>query len=125
MSDPDDTPQAEAAPTTTSKPAVTRTEFASHLLTLDKGRVHDDATDRLAELIAAVAKTGGKKGKIQIIITAEAADPETFADTGVIVLDGEVKIDKPMLKRAPTIFYLDGPESRGQITRQDPTADRY
>jgi hypothetical protein len=111
---------------TDGKGSADRTEFATHLLTLDKGRVHDDATDRLAELIAAVARTGGKKGKITLTITAEAADPETFADTGVITLDGEVKVDKPQLKRAPTIFYIDGPEQRGQITRQDPNADdRY
>lgn len=105
----------------TPKGANSRTEFAVHLLTLDKGRVHQDATDRLAELIAAVSKTNGKKGKITLTITCEAADPETFADTGVVVLDGEVKIDKPQLKRAPTVFYVE--DSRGNITRQDPRAD--
>jgi hypothetical protein len=123
MSDPDDTPQADTKPTTPSNPVVSRTEFASHLLTLDKGRVHDDATDRLAELIAAVHKTGGKKGTLTITLTVEAADPETFADTGVITIDGEVKVNKPLPKRAPTVFYIE--DSRGQITRQDPHADRY
>jgi hypothetical protein len=114
MPDRDDNPATSPA-----KPDVkaTRTEFATHLLTLDKGRVHDDATERLAELTKAVERCGGAKGTMTIKITVEAQDAETFHDTGVVILTGEVELKKPLPKRAPTIFYGDG---TGQLSRQDP-----
>lgn len=108
------TPARAAAP-------PTRTEFATHFLQIDKGRVHDDATDRLAELVEAVERTA-KAGELTIKITVEPRDSETFADNGELLVEGEVKISKlPQLKRAAAIFYL--APGKGQITRQNPDRD--
>jgi hypothetical protein len=86
-----------------------------------RGKVHDDATARLAELVAAVEHTA-KGGELTIKITVEPRDPETFPDNHELFLEGEVKISKmPQLKRAPSIFYI--APGKGQITRVDPNRD--
>lgn len=95
-------------------------EFAATLMDIDKGRVHDDAGDLLAQVVAAVAKNGGK-GKLTLVIEVEPQDPETFADTGVLLLSGKVDAAIPRPRRAPAIFFLAG--TGGKITRQDPARD--
>ncbi len=113
MSDqPNTTPAVKAAPT--------RTEFAATLLDLDKGRVHDDMTDRLAELVEAVCHTA-KKGSVTLKISVEPLDASTFEDDGTLVFSGDVKLDVPRLTRAPSIFYATGVD--GQVTRDAPRND--
>lgn len=102
---------------TTTKSA-SRTEFAATLIDLDKGRVHDDMTDRVAEVVDAVCRTA-KKGTVTLTITIEPQDPKSFDDTGVLLVSGDVKAAPPRVTRAPSIFYATGVD--GQISRQDPT----
>lgn len=101
----------------TTTPAATRTEFAATLIDLDRGKIHDDLTDRLAELIRAVEHTA-KPGTLTLTIKVEPQDPKTFEDTGVVLVSGDVKVSPPRVTRAPSIFYTTGVD--GQITRQDP-----
>jgi hypothetical protein len=111
----------ETTPTRSGRTVPDVTEFATHFLQLDRGKVHDDATARLAELVAAVEHTA-KGGELTIKITVEPRDPETFPDNHELFLEGEVKISKmPQLKRAPSIFYI--APGKGQITRVDPNRD--
>lgn len=92
-------------------------EFSAVLLDLDKGRVHDDAGTRLAELVSAVVQTGGK-GKVVLTIEVEPLDPETFAETDILAVTGKVDATIPRAKRATGIFYADG--TGGRLTRSDP-----
>lgn len=103
--------------TDTATPEITRTDFAATLLDLDRGRVHDDATDRLAALVDAVCHTA-KGGTLTITVKVEPLDPETFEDTGTLAVSGDVKVKAPTLTRAPSIFYATGVD--GQLSRTDP-----
>lgn len=94
-------------------------EFSAALLDIDRGRVHDDATARLAELTEAVARTAGK-GVISVKITVEPYDPETFDETGQVILSGDVSVTIPRPKRAPSIFWIKG---KNELTRTDPDRD--
>jgi hypothetical protein len=98
-----------------------KTEFATTILEIDKGRVHDDGTELLAEVVDAVCRTG-KKGSVTLTITVEPQDRETFEDTGVLIVSGEVKANAPRHTRAPSIFYSTG--FGGGMTRTDPDAGR-
>lgn len=104
---------------TTTKATADATEFGSVLIDLDRGKVHDDATQRLADLIEAVARTGDK-GKLTLVVEVEPQDPKTFADTGVLLISGTVTVKLPVPTRAPSIFYANGLRS---ITRDDPHRD--
>jgi ribosomal protein S28E/S33 len=104
---------------TTTKAGPTETEFSAALLMIDRGKVHDDATTSLANLIEAVARTG-TKGKITVVVEVEPQDPKTFEDTGVMIISGVVKEDLPRVKRAPSIVFSNGLRS---ITRDDPHRD--
>jgi hypothetical protein len=112
--------QPQNAGTTTGNAAAVKTEFATTILELDKGRVHDDGTDYLAQVVDAVCLTG-KPGKVTLTITVEPQDRETFEDTGVLIVSGEVKPTIPRPTRGATIFYATG--VGGGMTRQDPNVD--
>lgn len=99
-----------------TKTGTDRAEFAATLIEIDRGKVHDDAGDRLAELVAAVNHCGGK-GKVTLTIEIEPVDPETFAETGVLAISGKVESVIPRPKRAAAIFYTDG---KNRLTRDDP-----
>lgn len=100
--------------------ADTVTEFATTLLELDKGRVHDDGTERLRELVKAVCHTG-KKGKLKLTLEVGPLDPDTFEDTGVLYVSGAVEVQKPTVTRAPSVFYAIG--ANGSISRDDPSRE--
>lgn len=107
-------------PTTTTSAQITETEFAATLLDLDKGRIHDDMGEGLAEVVKAVEKTA-QKGTITLTISVEPIDRETFEETGALMVEGTVKVNAPRLKRAPSVFYATG--VGGQITRDAVTRD--
>lgn len=109
-----DSDKSTKAPTTTPPK-----EFSAALLDIDKGRVHDDATARLAELVEAVARTAGK-GVVSLKITVEPFDPETFDETGQLMLSGDVSVAVPRPKRAASIFWIKG---KNGLTRDDPDRD--
>ncbi len=98
---------------------ATETEFSAVLVDLARGRIHDDATNALADVIEGVSRYGGK-GKLTLTITVEPQDPKTFEDTGVLILSGSVKADAPKATHAPSVFYGTGLRS---ISRDDPHRD--
>jgi len=111
---PDNTPQQ-----TPPKAKQDEREFSAALLDLDRGKVHDDATTALADVIEWVGRTSGK-GKVILTVEVEPQDPKTHADTGVLLISGKVEAKCPRFERAASIFYADG--LRG-ITRDDPHRD--
>jgi hypothetical protein len=102
--------------TPTAKVDTDHAEFGATLLDIDKGRVHDDAGERLAEVVEAVNRCGGK-GKITLTVEVEPLDPETFSETGILTLSGKVESVIPRPRRAAAIFYTSG--KRG-LTKDDP-----
>lgn len=108
---------------TTTPPKTTapdRTEIGAVLLDVDKGRVYDDATEGLAEIVKAVQHTAGK-GKLTIVLEVEPLSKETFEDDGALLITGRAVADVPKLKRAPSVFYATG--RGGAVTRQDPSRE--
>jgi hypothetical protein len=95
-------------------------EFAATLLDLDRGHIHDDAGDRLREVVTGVERFGGK-GKVTLTIEVTQHDPETFEDTGLLMFEGRVDAVIPRPKRAASLMYATGVD--GQVTRQDPKRD--
>ncbi len=105
----------------TTTPAKTRSktagmELGAVLLAQDKGRVHDDGTDRFREVVAAVASTGGK-GKVVVTFEVEPLDPDTFADTGAVSVSAKVESTIPRPKRAASFYFAN---RAGHLTREDP-----
>jgi hypothetical protein len=93
-------------------------EYMAVLLELDRGRVHDDATERLAAVCAGVVKFGGK-GKLTLTLEIEQQD--AAADPEILVITPKVDATVPVPRRAAAIFYAEG--RNGKITRQDPRRD--
>jgi len=104
----------------TTRQTRERQEFGAVVLTMDKGRLHDDAGDRLAEAIAGVARHGGK-GTVTLKITVERLDPATFEDTGVLSVTGSVECTVPRPARAASFWFAEGLD--GDMTRDDPQRD--
>lgn len=87
--------------------------FAAVLQELAKGRVHEEASQALADLTAAVVETG-KKGTLTLVITVGAfskANVDTLAVTGQVTA-------KPPLSPAPASVFF--PDSAGNLHRHDP-----
>jgi hypothetical protein len=103
----------------TTKAEPDHAEFAATLIQIDKGRVHDDAGVRLAEVVEAVNHCGGK-GKITITIEVEPLNPETFAEDGVLTVKGKVEAVVPRPQRSAAIFYTKG---KRRLVRDDPNRD--
>jgi len=97
-----------------------RTPFSTYLIDVDKGRVEDDATNLVADAVRAVEETR-KPAKVIVTLTISVQDPETFDDTGVVLVEGEAKAVLPRLRRAPAIFFTTGVD--GQLSRIDPNRD--
>ncbi|WP_377271880.1 hypothetical protein [Peterkaempfera sp. SMS 1(5)a] len=99
-----------AEPTTDTKPA----EFASFLIGHLSGRVHDQISEEMHQLLEAV-NAHGKKGQLTITVTVEP--PKGAVDGGpvTIAVDSAVKAPKPVAP--PAIYFLD---RDGNATRNDP-----
>ena len=87
--------------------------FSDWLREQQSGRTHDELTDALATLAAAVKETG-KKGSISLTITVAPFDKGNGAALTVTDL---VKVALPQHDRRKSIFYAD---DNGNLTRDDP-----
>lgn len=87
--------------------------FADWLREQQSGRTHDELTDALAEVVAAVRDTG-KKGTLTLQVTVAPFDKTNSA--AVMVTD-VVKKAVPQPERRRAIFYAD---DAGNLTRDDP-----
>jgi|SRR5215469_7544112 len=74
--------------------------FADVLLELSKGRVHNDASFALQDLVAAVADTG-KKGSLSLVITVTPSKAD-----GQVEVTAEVKTKPPTPKPATSLFFV-------------------
>lgn len=90
----------------------TKRPFAAWLRELSKGRVHDQATDRLAELVTAIQETG-KKGELTIKITVK---PQPKMDGRAVLAEGAVTAKIPTADPASSLFFVDG----ASLVRNDP-----
>lgn len=93
----------------TQKPPVR--PFSEVIGELDRGRVHNELSDRMHELIAAAQDTG-KGGSITLTI---GITPD--GKTGMLRFATKVVGKMPAAARAESLFFVD---KHGNPTRQDP-----
>lgn len=77
-----------------------------------QGRAHDELTEGLHEVIAAVKETG-KAGSVTLVIKV---DPDKKA-TGIFRISDNVTIKAPKHDRGARIYFAD---KSGNLTRSDP-----
>lgn len=77
--------------------------FMATVADLRSGRVQDDLTKQLSDLVTAV-ETTGKKGELTLTLTvAPAAKNSTM-----LRIDDKVTLKAPQPDRAPTLMFVDG-----------------
>lgn len=86
-------------------------EFASALLAVAKGRAHDEASDELRKVVAAVRATG-KKGSVTVKL--DILPPK--GNQEVVSVEDTITSNIPKDKRS-TMFYTD---DEGTLYRNDP-----
>lgn len=80
------------------------------------GVLHDELSDALQELVAAVA-TEGKGGKLTITISVKPAN----AGNGALTVTDEIKLAPPKETKSGSIFFV-SPENN--LIREDPRQTR-
>jgi len=94
------------------EPTVSQTRpFADVLLELNKGRVHNEASISLQDLVEAVARTG-KKGTLQLSLAISPSKAE-----GQVEVVADVKVALPRLARPTSIFFYTADHN---LTRDNP-----
>lgn len=96
----------------TAQPKDPPRPFSDWLRELAKGRVHEEATARLAELVAAIQETG-KPGEITIKIRIK---PQPKMDGRAVLAEGTVTAKTPSPDAATSLFFVDG----SRLVRNDP-----
>lgn len=89
--------------------------FATFLLQQAGGRTHDELSEALHDVVAAVQDTG-KKGRITLTIEVALLDKKGAHSTQLRIADN-VKVMCPAHDRASSIFWTD---KSGNVTRNDP-----
>lgn len=87
--------------------------FADWIREQSAGRTHDELTEALAEVVAAVKDTG-KKGSLTLTIQVAPFDKGM---TAALVVTDAVKKNVPQHDRRKTVFYAD---DAGNLTKDDP-----
>ena len=87
--------------------------FADWLREQSGGTTHEELSEKLAELAAAV-KEVGKKGTLTFTITIAPFDK---VDPSVVTVADEVKVNLPQHDRRKAVFYAD---DFGNLTRDNP-----
>ncbi|MBA9003762.1 hypothetical protein [Thermomonospora cellulosilytica] len=100
--------------TTTNDPAGARQvrPFAAVLQELARGQVHDEASERLHELVDAVREHGAK-GTLTLVL--EVA-PIAKGDVSALTVTGKVTAKPPVGTQASAFFVDDA----GNLSRRDP-----
>lgn len=86
--------------------------FSDSLREFNKGRVHDELTTALHQLIDAVQETQ-KTGKLTLVIQLV---PQK--NTDMLMVKDKVSVDIPQPDRNNTLFFVD---RAGNLTRENPT----
>lgn len=87
--------------------------LAAALQEIDRGRLHQQGSDQLHELLAACLQTG-KDGSLTMTISIHVGN----ADDRRLEVSGRVTTKLPQPAAKKSIFFVD---QDGNLTRQDPT----
>ncbi|OZC62329.1 hypothetical protein CH304_00380 [Rhodococcus sp. 15-649-1-2] len=85
--------------------------FAKFLRELQKGRVHEELSTQLHDLVAAVQDTG-KAGTLTLTLKVEKQK-----NTDMLLIGDDVKTKIPKLDRASSLWFVDGD---GNVSRDNP-----
>ncbi|TDZ94758.1 hypothetical protein [Mycobacteroides salmoniphilum] len=85
--------------------------FADFLRELQKGRVHDELSEGLREVVAAVRATG-KAGSLTLKLSVSEQ-----ANTSMLVIKDDVNVKAPQADRQVSLWFVD---REGNVTRTDP-----
>lgn len=97
---------------TDTQPAEHVRPFADWLREQSTGRTHNDLSEALHDLLAAVAETG-KAGTLTLVIKAKPMQ----GDMRAVVIVDDIKLAPPQPDRKANIFFLD---AQGNPVRNDP-----
>lgn len=96
---------------TTTDPDKTIRPFAAFLRELQKGRVHEELSTQLHDLVAAVQDTG-KSGTLTLTLKVEKQK-----NTDMLLIGDDVKTKLPQFDRASSLWFVDGD---GNVSRDNP-----
>lgn len=85
--------------------------LSNFLRELQKGRVHDELSDGLKEVVAAVRATG-KAGSLTLKLSVSEQ-----ANTSMLVIKDDVTVKAPQADRQVSLWFVD---REGNVTRTDP-----
>lgn len=91
---------------------VTKRPFADFLREQGKGQLHEELTDEMHALVAAINETG-KKGVLQITLTFEP----NKKNPDMLMVTDDVRSKAPQPDKRASVFYTD---DHGNVTRSDP-----
>ncbi|GAA1909199.1 hypothetical protein GCM10009737_07970 [Nocardioides lentus] len=106
-------------PTTPSvdEDEVVRRPFADFLREQSRGSTHNELTEGLHDLIAAVVETG-RKGTLTLTISVAPMKK----DTERLLVSDLVKVSKPQPDRKESLYFAD---DNGNLTRNDPNQPTF
>ncbi|WP_311208778.1 MULTISPECIES: hypothetical protein [unclassified Aeromicrobium] len=86
--------------------------FTAWLREVQNGRTHEELTEKLADVVAAVRETG-KAGKLQLTLTIKPMK----GNVDMLLVDDTVVVKAPQHDRKSSLFF---PDENGNLTRSDP-----
>ena len=107
-------PQPKGDQVSAEQVAQTR-PFADVLLELAKGRIHNEASIALQDLVEAVAERGGK-GAVTLVINVASSKAE-----GQVEVTADVKTKLPATKRPTSLFFVTADHN---LSRDNPEQPR-
>lgn len=87
--------------------------FADWLREQGGGRTHDELSEGLTDLVAAVQATG-KGGSLTLTINLK---PLEKGNTNALIVTDKVTVKRPLLERSASVFF---PDRAGNLHRNDP-----
>lgn len=88
--------------------------FMDTLRELRNGRTHDELTDALAQLVAAVQATG-RSGELKLVLKVV---PPKGRESSYLTIEDAVTVKEPATDQGNTVFF---PTADGSLSRQDPS----
>ena len=88
--------------------------FLDTLRELRNGRTHDELTDALAQLVAAVQATG-RSGELKLVLKIV---PPKGRESSYLTIEDAVTVKEPATDQGNTVFC---PTADGSLSRQDPS----
>lgn len=86
--------------------------FADFLREISGGKVHDELSEKLHELVQAIEDTG-KAGSITFSLSIK---PMEKGNTSALLVNDKISVKAPMFERKAAVFFPDN----GNLVRNDP-----